>query len=526
MRCSILGDRVAVWRLKDTSIKLSAVAADILVEKGYIQWRKLRLVRHKEWNDFGGPGEPLTGIAGTILGTVGDFFTGFGSVPYRLAKTSRKREKRKKKKEARRTRSLQQKQRDLAPKPPAENGTASFPFPQQNSTEAPDQAQEAEASRPPFETQPTSNTILTSTTPGVDNPAEEYAHEVSEGFEQSGRALARAPVDLSMAVAQGFHNAPRLYGDDTVRRPPRVTGIRSGLRAAGSEFVFGIYDGFSGLVRLPVKGARERGLPGALAGFGMGIGGFVLKNISAFISPIGYTLKGVAKQMERRGQPVKYVRRARIMQAQREMHGLIEDERKALCEAVYHGWDVMQQLAEAVMREDAKRGVLLGRLNKGKSDGNKAGSSIQRGKQQLLAKWTKGPAFESVEAAEKAVAALQRGEGLDAVMPGRGRKSFDLRKTFAVSTSEEHTPKGDKREKEKKEKKMDEKEMKTFHVPQDKGIDTRRDMDEEVAAVDDKARRQAVKALQEDVHNGTLPPKKLDDIPLATGGAIVNTLGA
>ena len=66
--------------------------------------------------------------------------------------------------------------------------------------------------------------------------------EVGKGVGKSAHALARTPVDLAVAVAQGFHNAPRLYGDDTVRRPPRVTGIQSGLKAARYEFVYGVYD--------------------------------------------------------------------------------------------------------------------------------------------------------------------------------------------------------------------------------------------------------------------------------------------
>lgn len=518
MRCSILSDRVAVWRVKDTSLKLSALAADILVERGYISWRRLRLIRHKEWNDFAGPGEPLTGIAGTIMGTISGFFGGFGSVPYRLAKTSKKREHRKQKKEARKKQGLKQKQKALEPKASGENDTAEFPFPHQASSEALDQQQASEGRRPPFATQGTNNSILTSTTPGVGNPAREYTTEVSEGFEQSGRALARAPVDLAMAVAQGFHNAPRLYGDDTVRRPPRVTGIRSGLRAAGSEFVYGIYDGFTGLVRLPIKGARERGFPGAVAGFGMGIGGFVLKNISAIISPVGYTLKGLAKQIERRGHPAKYVRRARIVQAQREMREMSDDDRETLCEATYHGWDVMHQLAEAIMREDAKRSLISGRLNGG------GGSNINT--KQLLSRWAKGRAFESIEVAEKALAALQRGEDLDAVIPGRRGRSFDLRRSFVASASEDRIQKAEKDKKGKSQKDKAESEKKTIHLPHDKGVDDREGnitMEKAVEEVDNKARQEDARAVQEDIHNDTLPPTKQDKAPLVTGGVAVNT---
>jgi hypothetical protein len=43
----------------------------------------------------------------------------------------------------------------------------------------------------------------------------------------------RAPADFTMAVAKGFHNAPLMYNDDTVRESPKVTGFKSGIKAAG-----------------------------------------------------------------------------------------------------------------------------------------------------------------------------------------------------------------------------------------------------------------------------------------------------
>ncbi|KAK9423091.1 hypothetical protein SUNI508_04385 [Seiridium unicorne] len=466
MRCSILTDRVAVWRVKDTSLKLSAAAADILVEKGYLSWHRLRLVRHKEWNDFEGPGEPLTGFAGTLAGSVGNFFSGFGSVPYRLAKTSKKREERRQKKTEKRKKRLEQKKKAAEPKPLVETGAAGYPFPPIN-TEVADQQPETQNTRPTVGTQRTNTSILTSTTPGMDNAAEEYANEVTEGIGQSGRALARAPVDIAVAVAQGFHNAPRLYGDDTVRKPVRITGIKSGLKAAGHEFAFGIYDGVTGLVRLPVKGAKEHGVSGALGGVAMGIGGFVLKDISAIISPIGYTLKGIAKQAERRHQPIKYIRRARIVQAQRELQNLSVDEKKALCSDTYHGWDVMQQLSELIMHENGKRSFTR--------HFDSAGGRNSKGKQ--LGKWGNGRAFESTDVAEKAIAAVKRGENVNAVLGKTDmRKSMDARK-----------------DEEKKQ------------MPQNT---------QEAKDVDDKAKHKAAQDVKDDVAEETLPPARQEDAPL------------
>jgi hypothetical protein len=43
----------------------------------------------------------------------------------------------------------------------------------------------------------------------------------------------KSPMNFTLGVAKGFHNAPKLYGDDTVRETQKVTGIQSGFKAAG-----------------------------------------------------------------------------------------------------------------------------------------------------------------------------------------------------------------------------------------------------------------------------------------------------
>ena len=92
MRCSILQERVAVWELKrESHLRLSALAAQILIEKKRIKLHELRLIRHKDWNDFEGPGEPLTGVGAAILRSAGGIVKGVGSVPVRWGKSIRKR---------------------------------------------------------------------------------------------------------------------------------------------------------------------------------------------------------------------------------------------------------------------------------------------------------------------------------------------------------------------------------------------------------------------------------------------------
>ncbi|KAJ9158419.1 UDP-Glycosyltransferase/glycogen phosphorylase [Coniochaeta hoffmannii] len=463
MRCSILENKIAVWKLKDTNLRLSAMAADILVEKGYLSWKKLRLLRHNEWNDFEGPGEPVTGIAGSVGRSIGNVFGGIGGIPFRIGKSQKKR---KEKREMRKKRHQEKKERHAKHKAEKRaqklehaaangelNGSAheaskSTDLPAQ-STEAQDYATKSQnsispngpehsehrdagrhgsADADPYQHAPRSrmhrsdtvDTVATASTVESEHPAEEAIHHIGSGAIKSARALARAPVDLSMAVAQGFHNAPRLYGDDTVRRPPRVTGIRSGLRAAGHEFVYGIYDGWTGVVRLPYRGAKQNGVKGFAKGVGMGLTGFVLKDISAVASPIGYTLKGVAKQITRGEQPVRQVRRARIIQGQREVRALGEEERKDIAREVGRGWEVMRALWEALEKEE-KHGLLLKRIHTRKIRGL-------------------GAPFESVRIAEQVLAALKRGEDIETVIGKQARVSDDFGRDGKSKTArDEHT---------------------------------------------------------------------------------------
>jgi UDP:flavonoid glycosyltransferase YjiC (YdhE family) len=92
MRCTFLTNRLAIWSLKKTNIRLSALAADILVTKKEIHWKQLRLLRHVEWNDFEGPGEPITGGASAIAANLTSMATGIGSIPFRLVKSAKSRQ--------------------------------------------------------------------------------------------------------------------------------------------------------------------------------------------------------------------------------------------------------------------------------------------------------------------------------------------------------------------------------------------------------------------------------------------------
>ena len=60
----------------------------------------------------------------------------------------------------------------------------------------------------------------------------EFAKDSSKGVTGLMGAGLRAPMDITMNVSRGFHNLPKMYGDQ-VREVDRVVDVQSGLQAAG-----------------------------------------------------------------------------------------------------------------------------------------------------------------------------------------------------------------------------------------------------------------------------------------------------
>lgn len=247
-------------------------------------------------------------------------------------------------------------------------------------------------------------------------------------------------MDLSLAIAQGFHNAPRLYGDDTVRVPTRVNGFHSGLKAAGEEFIYGIYDGWTGVVLQPYRGAKRGGPVGFVKGVGKGVGGFVLKDLAALFGPFGYTLKGIHKELQKGRQPTHFIRRARIIQGQQDMQALNEAERKSAIEAVERGWLIVLEFRKDERQKKAKG--LKGRIE------------IYRERKH----WHEHGAFENVRQTNKALEAQKKGHSFDKVFR-RQRKELRAaagpKKSTMTKAQREGKAWKEKEEQEKKDKEVE-----------------------------------------------------------------------
>ena len=60
----------------------------------------------------------------------------------------------------------------------------------------------------------------------------DHAIGAGKGLSRIVGAGMKSPMDFTLGIARGFHNAPKLYGDDTVRPQAKVTDFQSGIKAA------------------------------------------------------------------------------------------------------------------------------------------------------------------------------------------------------------------------------------------------------------------------------------------------------
>lgn len=81
MRCSILPEQVAVWRIKRTEIRLSALAAYVLATKEIISFSDLKLYRQKEYEVDSGPPDPISGASGAVVDVLGSMMMGVADFP-------------------------------------------------------------------------------------------------------------------------------------------------------------------------------------------------------------------------------------------------------------------------------------------------------------------------------------------------------------------------------------------------------------------------------------------------------------
>ena len=358
MRCGVFPDRVAVWSVKRTNMRLSTLAANMLIENKQLEWNDLHLLRNQEWMDFHGPGEPITGAGGVLLSAFQDAFQALCSIPEATKRDLRRYEKRRRKRHGKSVADAVAISGNIAF---ATRGTSAEAARKEMKKVDADMnlRGDAEPRRRLFSYARSSSTDLnksaglnrtdTSSTTHTTAPVM-VLKDIGRGLTEVGETMLRLPYRMYYASVLGFRNAPRcaewslkpftalltffrLYGDKTVRPAAyHITGFQSGCRVAGSEFYHGIYDGMTGLVLLPRLQVAEEGKSGLPLGLGKALGGLVLKPIAGTMGLPAYVGKGfwisVRKRVRDTQRTERWIRRARVSQGVNDV-----DELKARVEA-------------------------------------------------------------------------------------------------------------------------------------------------------------------------------------------------
>jgi UDP:flavonoid glycosyltransferase YjiC (YdhE family) len=361
LRCVLYPKLPAAWRVKRTDIRISALAATVLGNEGLLDFGDLKLYRSREYDTDEGPWEPFTGAAAALIGTIGNMMMGVADFPVEMLKACRIAQTEKKDKSEAKEKAISG----------SDTPTSSTPREGRSSART-----SSESTLPPRTASPVqsddvsrisgsdANSLGTTITPNHRQTLSSISgHDLRKGsassspsrkasggpnqmsFESmidSGKGVSRivsagikSPMDFTMALAKGFHNAPKLYGDDTVRPAERITGIQSGFKAVGKEFHYGFYDGITGLVTQPLKGAEKEGAAGFFKGAAKGIGGLILKPAAGIWGIPGYAAKGIYAELQKHfGSSVQnYIIAARTAQGYEEWKDSTPEQRMTIINA-------------------------------------------------------------------------------------------------------------------------------------------------------------------------------------------------
>ena len=186
--------------------------------------------RYKEYDAEDGPWEPFSGAASALMGTISGMMMGIADVPMDIFKAaSRKTTKSDAKSSSQGTANQSNDSRTMSTDSLTETTSnasgpsGNTPTPQRDSPMSSNLSKADSSSE--IESKPSRGVTLGDAI----GAGKGIGRVVDAGF--------KSPMDFTLSLAKGFHNAPRLYGDTSVRPHEHITGFQSGLKAAGKVWV-------------------------------------------------------------------------------------------------------------------------------------------------------------------------------------------------------------------------------------------------------------------------------------------------
>lgn len=304
LRCSLDPSRSAAWRIRRTNVRLSPFAACTLANANLLDFNDLKLYRPREYDTDEGPSDPISGFGTAAFGTLVSMSMGVASMPTEAVRGILKpfASSRHKSQASGSTSAGIESQATSNPSVSLSrniSGPSNSHRSIRSSSSSISEASEAQSI--------SSKTIKTSknpftrhnTSPGKDRNLHENGIYGSKGLGGIVKSAFKSPMEMTMGITKGFHNAPKMWGDDTVRPQPKVSGAKSGAQAIGKEFAYGMYDGVTGLVTQPWNGAKKEGATGFFKGVGKGVGGIIAKPGAALFGIPGYLFQGAYKESQK-----------------------------------------------------------------------------------------------------------------------------------------------------------------------------------------------------------------------------------
>jgi len=201
--------------------------------------------------------------------------------------------------------------------------------------------------------------------------------------------LMAASLQVIGTLHEGVQNVPGLMGS-AVRTTPRITSFRMGMAEGGKSFTFGLWDGVTGLVTEPVRGALEEvsGITSTAAdgkgpvGFAKGVGrGRELNSpyriltsvvnliarpaagvLSLAVLPSRGAYMGTKRRLSKREPAGNLLKPGRQADSEAELQALTEEEKAHILErweAVSNGGAVRARKAGVERRRREQEAALL-----------------------------------------------------------------------------------------------------------------------------------------------------------------------
>ncbi|RYN88773.1 hypothetical protein AA0120_g7017 [Alternaria tenuissima] len=356
LRCTLAPSRVASWRLKRTQLKLSAFAACTLANANLLDFHDLKLFRSQEYCTDEGPWDPVSGFFTATCRAFGSMSMGVADLPSETFKAVQAPFK------------YNRSQSQVSVQTVAKRSETSL-LGESSAASAMQQPLTRAQTVPNLPSTAPRTSSIGSSSKSVRKDRDMMRPtglRTSRGFGRIVKEGIQSPMNMSVGITRGFHNAPKLWGDDTVRPQEKVSDLKSGMKAVGREFGFGWYDGVTGLVTQPWKGAQKEGTSGFFKGIGKGIGGFITKPGAALFGIPSHMMKGVHKEVQKLfGNNVQtYIVTSRTAQGYQEWLQSSDAEK----EDVINRWKMIQKYLKKKHSADEMVQDILDAQRKGKTD--------------------------------------------------------------------------------------------------------------------------------------------------------------